>query len=137
MPWTETSPVEQREKFIADLHRGLYSMTDLCERYSISRKTGYKWQDRHAYEGLAGLGDRSHAPHSCPHQMSPEITLLVFWARAEHRYWGPRKLLGWLKPRCPEIDDWPAPSSVGDLLAREGLVTPRRRQAARWPRRRR
>lgn len=128
MSWTETSPVEQREKFIADLQRGLYSMTELCERYGISRKSGYKWRDRHAVEGLDGLRDRSHAPHSCPHQMPPEITLLAFWAREEHPHWGPRKLLGWLKPRCPEIDDWPAPSSVGNLLAREGLVTPRQRR---------
>jgi transposase InsO family protein len=120
--------VEQREQFIADLHRGLYSMTELCERYSISRKTGYKWRDRHALEGLTGLQDRSHAPLSCPHRMAPEIALLVFWARHEHPYWGPRKLLGWLQPRCSEMDDWPAPSSVGNLLAREGLVTSRRRR---------
>ncbi len=35
MPWTETSAVEQRIKFIEDLHRGLYSMNDLCDRYGI------------------------------------------------------------------------------------------------------
>lgn len=42
MPWLETSSVEQREQFIADHRRGLYTMTELCARYSISRKSGYK-----------------------------------------------------------------------------------------------
>ena len=45
--------MEQRERFIADAVRGLYSMTELCERYGISRKTGYKWRARHAQEGLS------------------------------------------------------------------------------------
>lgn len=35
MPWQETSPVDQRERFIDDHWRGLYPMTELCERYSI------------------------------------------------------------------------------------------------------
>ena len=42
MPWTETSLVDQRMPFIADLQRGLHSMTELCELYGVSRKTGYK-----------------------------------------------------------------------------------------------
>ena len=62
MPWLETSPMEQRERFIDDQHRGLYTMTDLCERYAISRKTGYKWLDRFDAAGRPGLKDRSRAP---------------------------------------------------------------------------
>ncbi|SRR5437867_13277963 len=46
MPWLETSPVEQRERFIRDHRLELYSMVELCTRYGISRKTGYKWFDR-------------------------------------------------------------------------------------------
>ena len=46
MPWLETSPVEQRERFIRDHRLELYSMVELCTRYGISRKTGYKWLDR-------------------------------------------------------------------------------------------
>lgn len=32
MPWQETAPVEQRERFIDDYHLGLYTMTELCAR---------------------------------------------------------------------------------------------------------
>jgi transposase-like protein len=43
MPWLEMAPMEQRERFIADRRRALYTMSELCDRYGISRKTGYKW----------------------------------------------------------------------------------------------
>ena len=42
MPWRETVPVEERERFIDDHRIGLYSMTELCARYAISRKTELK-----------------------------------------------------------------------------------------------
>jgi|GEM_PF-6584587 len=41
MPWMETAPVEQRERFVADAQRGHLTRTELCRRYGISRKTGY------------------------------------------------------------------------------------------------
>ena len=59
MPWLETSSMRERQRFIDDLYRGLFSMTELCARYGISRKTGYKWLGRYGEQGRAGLGDRS------------------------------------------------------------------------------
>jgi len=124
--------MEQRARFIADDRHGLYSRAELCARYGISRKTGYKWLARHAAEGLPGLLDRSHAPHSCPHQLDPELAELLCTARRHHPDWGPRKLLDWLIPRHPGIapEAWPAVSTAGDLLARQGLVPKRRRRRA-------
>src|SRR5947208_2435175 len=46
MPWLETAPMEQRERFVRDHRLALYTMADLSARYGISRKTGYKWLDR-------------------------------------------------------------------------------------------
>ncbi len=46
MPWLETAPMDQRDRFITDHQHGLYSMVELCARYGISRKTGYKWLAR-------------------------------------------------------------------------------------------
>lgn len=127
MPWLETSPVDQRERFIDDHWRRLYPMTDLCERYSISRKTGYKWLARFAEEGRRGLQDRSRAPHHCPHRIPREVAQLICAARRAHPSWGPGKLLQWLEPRHPGVP-WPAVSTAGDLLARRGLVKKRRRR---------
>jgi len=41
MPWLETSLMDQRTQFIADYHRGLQSVTELADRFDISRKTAY------------------------------------------------------------------------------------------------
>src|SRR5688572_15225551 len=128
MPWLETAPMDQRERFIADHRRALYTMTEVCERYGISRKTGYKWLERFAEEGRGGLQDRSHAPHHCPHRIGAELSALLCDTRRAHPTWGPIKLLDWLRPRHRKIRDWPAPSTVGDLLAREGMVRKRRRR---------
>ena len=38
--------MEQRERFIHDHRVALYTMVEICARYGISRKTGYKWLDR-------------------------------------------------------------------------------------------
>lgn len=130
MPWMETLPMEQRSRFVADDRLGLYTRAELCARYGISRKTGYKWLDRYDEEGQPGLQDRSHAPHHCPHRIAPEMAELICAARKQHPDWGPGKLLHWLAPRHPEIDPlaWPAVSTAGDLLARKDLVKKRRRR---------
>ena len=33
--------MDQREAFLAEHRRGLYTMHELCDRYAVSRKTGY------------------------------------------------------------------------------------------------
>ena len=127
MPWTETDPMTERHKFILAQEEGLFSMTELCERFGISRKTGYKWLGRYREEGVEGLQDRSRAPKHCPHSTPETVQELVIKAREAHPRWGPRKLLDYLGPRHPEVP-LPAPSTVGDILKREGLIEPRRRQ---------
>jgi transposase InsO family protein len=119
--------MEQRERFIRDDRLALYTMTELCERYGISRKTGYKWLARFDEGGRQALSDRSRAPHQCPHRISDETAHLICAARRQHPTWGPDKLLDWLEPRHPDVD-WPAVSTAGDLLARKGLVKKRRRR---------
>jgi putative transposase len=127
MPWPETVPVEQRARFIDDHRLGLYDMTELCARYAISRKTGYKWLARYDAGGRPALQDRSRAPHSCPHKIAAPVEALLVAARRQHPDWGPEKLLQWLEPRHPGVT-WPAISTAGDLLARHGLVQKRRRR---------
>jgi putative transposase len=69
MPWLETSPMDQRMQFIVDYERGLQSVTELADRFSISRKTAYKWIDRHEADEATGwriaaaARDRARTPH--------------------------------------------------------------------------
>ena len=93
MPWLETAPMEQRERFIRDHQLALYTMTELSARYGISRKTGYKWLDRFDQGGREGLGDRSRAPQRCRHKITDEVATLICEARRRHPSWGPDFLL--------------------------------------------
>ena len=126
MPWLETEPMKERVRFIVELESGLYSMTELCSRYGISRKTGYKWAARYSWEGVEGLRDRSRAPRNCPHRTPEALVEALVTLRRKHPRWGPRKLLAYMKKRQSR-KAWPARSTVGDILRRHGLVVPRRR----------
>jgi transposase InsO family protein len=120
--------MNQRMQFITDHQRGLYHMTELCARNSVSRKTGYKWLARYAAEGARGLIERSHAPHVCPHRIAEALAALLVTTRRSHPNWGPEKLVDYLRPRHRQVRSWPAISTVADLLKRHDLVKPRRRR---------
>ncbi len=69
MPWQELRPMDQRILFIADYLRESYNFSELCRRYGISRKTGYKWVKRYATDALDGLADRERRPRRSPQQV--------------------------------------------------------------------
>lgn len=124
MPWTDTNPMTERAKFVLALHEGVFSMTELCRRFGISRKTGYKWRRRYESGGLSALADRSRAPHHCPHRTPDAVREAVIAARDEKPAWGPRKLRALLHARDPETA-WPARSTIYQILKDAGRVPPR------------
>jgi len=130
MPWSETSPMDQKRLFIKDYMRGQFAMTELCVRYGISRKTGYKWIGRFDESGAAGLVDQSRRPRRSPAATPRELVGPILELRRRHPTWGAKKLLSVLESRHPRVA-WPARSTVCDILKREGLVTHRRRR--RYP----
>jgi transposase InsO family protein len=117
----------ERTRFVLAHDEGLYSMTELCERFSVSRKTGYKWLDRYKEEGLSGLAERSKAPHTLRHALEEPVRELLLQTRRTHPTWGPRKILAYLGRRHPSLA-LPVPSTVGDLFKRTGLVPESRRR---------
>jgi len=129
MPWRNTAPMDQRTQFIADHLRETQTITELCDRYGVSRKTGYKWIDRYLRLGPAGLEERSRRPHRAPNQTADEIVAALLEARHRHPVWGGKKLRALLQRRHPR---WTLPgrSTVCDILSRHGLV-PTRRQRRR------
>lgn len=110
MPWLETDPVNERKRFVLEAQGSLFTHSELCRRYGISRKTGYKWLDRYEREGPDGLTDRSHRPHSCPHATDPVVLEAAFELRRHRPRWGADKIRarlialhpGWLVP-SPQI----------------------------------
>jgi putative transposase len=132
MVWKETCAMDERMKFMAAWLEGGETRAALCHRFGISRKTGYKWAGRYAADPSAGLADRSHAPLTVPHRLSGEAVLAILELRHAYPSWGPLKLRAVLAERMPH-QAWPAASTIGDLLNREGLVKRRRRHRAALP----
>jgi transposase-like protein len=124
MPWKETSTLEQRKEFIARWQRGEDALAELCREYDVSRQTAYKWIHRFEDSGEAGLQERSRAPHQIAWSMPAGISQRIVAVRMEHPRWGPRKILAYLQGKAPKTK-WPAASSMGALLHREGLVVAR------------
>lgn len=125
MPWKEICAMDERVGFIAAHQFGLYSMTELCALFGISRKTGYKWLDRYAAAGPAGLAERSHAPLHPAHVTPTAIAQDIIDFKRAHSSWGPRKLVARLKEKQPHVS-WPSGSTAGEILKRAGLVAPRK-----------
>jgi transposase InsO family protein len=103
-------------------------MTELCERYGVSRPTGYKWVARWMAEGDEGLAERDRAPQTCPQRTARAVEEQVVAARRKYG-WGATKLLQVLRGKVP-AESWPARSTVNAILEREGLLQKRRPRRA-------
>jgi transposase InsO family protein len=119
--------MDSRLCFVAACLIGAEPMSALCLRYGISRKTGYKWLDRYRALGAAGLADHSSARLTHPAGLAPSVKALILALRDQRPSWGPHKLLARLVLDHPGVA-FPAPSTLGDLLAREGRVVARLRR---------
>lgn len=128
MPWRETSPMKERLEFVREYESGLFTMTELAAQYGVSRKTGYKWVERHATGGALGLCDQSRRPHASPQATDPALVEALVAVRRRHPGWGPKKLLAVVRRRDPQAA-WPARSTIAGLLKRRGLSRPPRRRA--------
>ncbi len=91
----------------------------------------YKWLERHEAEGVAGLADRSRTPLHCPKKVSEESTAQIIAARQRWK-WGPRKLRVKLAVAQPKVE-WPAESTIGDVLQRAGLTHTRKKRVRTPP----
>ena len=132
MPWNETTRMNERLRFVRAFCSGAYTTSELCRLAGVSRPTGYLWVERYLEEGEAGLRDRSHAPHECPHRTSQTLREALLELRRRHPSWGPRKLLALARRERPE-ESWPGRSTLAEWLSREGLVK-RGRRDGRLPR---
>ena len=130
MPWRETCAMDERLRFVQDVHRPGWSLSDVCQRYAVSRKTGYKWLARYAAAGPAGLVDGSHRPQTCPHATPAAVVDLIVQLRQRYT-WGARKVRRLLLDRVP-VDQVPTTTTVHRILERYDLVVPRRRSRRRY-----
>src|SRR5713226_2363010 len=132
MPWKASSVMEQKLRFVLEYEKDEHTMSELCQRYDISRETGHVWLRRYRESGVEGLWERSRAPQRHGNQTPEEIEQRVLELRQAHMRWGPRKLKRILERNEPGRV-WPAASTIGGLLQREGLVVARRKRSRTPP----
>lgn len=133
MCWQETDALTERMQLVYLHASGAFTITELCKRFGVARPTAYTWLERYAQQGAAGLVERSRRPHTSPKRTPPDIESSVVRVRQQYPRWGPVTVMSFLRRQQPE-KAWPAASTVGEILKRHGLVSPRRkRRVVRHP----
>src|ERR1044071_5799075 len=56
MPWSTQTPMSQRLEFVVLATGSRLTFSELCRRFGVSRKTGYKWLERYKSGGGVGRG---------------------------------------------------------------------------------
>jgi len=128
--------MDERLRFIHEYRSGVWTMTELCQAFEISRKTGYRLLGAYDRAGVCGLLPRSRRPHTSPTQTAEPVVRALVTYRQRHPSWGPKKLLHYAQRHQPQlcaVDAWPGVSTIARLLAQRGLtgvVSTRKRV---WP----
>jgi transposase InsO family protein len=119
MPWRIHTFMSQRLEFVVLASGSGLALSELCRRFGISRKTGYKWLARYRSGGAEALEDRSRKPHRSPRQVSPAMAEQVIALRQETT-WGARKL----RRRLQDLghQQVPAASTCTAILRRADLL---------------
>src|SRR6478735_10092419 len=89
----ELSVTEQRYQAVLAVTGEGELVKDVAARFGVHRKTVHDWLAKYEAGGLEGLGDRSHRPRSCPHQIDSLVEVAIARMRHAHPRWGPRRLV--------------------------------------------
>lgn len=121
MPWKESTAMSERLEFIQLAAADGTNVRELCRRFTISPKTGYKWIHRHRDHGLEALEDRSRRPQQSPRRTPSGIEDSIIRVRDAHPVWGGRKIHRRL------VDQGhlnvPSPSTITAILHRCGRMS--------------
>lgn len=120
MSWETKTVMEQREEFIREVTEENGTISALCRKYGISRKTGHKWIKR-AAEGLP-LCDQSRRPHQQPSKTADEMEAFIVQTRLSHPAWGGRTIRAALE--ASGVEGLPSSKTCSNILKRNGLIDP-------------
>jgi transposase InsO family protein len=134
MLW-ELSVTEQRYRAVLEVRAGV-PVTEVAERYGVSRQSVHTWLRRYRDEGPSGLADRSHRVRHHPWQVPADVESAICELRRAHPRWGPKRLVFEMGRRGQGVV---TRSTAYRVLVRNGLVEPksrrrRRQDYKRWER---
>jgi putative transposase len=125
MPWKECKTMDEKLKFVARRLNG-ERMSDLCEEFGISRKTGHKIWNRYQDFGIDALKDRTRRPYRYANKIPDTLEKYIVRLKKERPSWGAPKIRELVLRKYPDIKP-PAKSTVHAVLARNGFVKPQKR----------
>lgn len=120
MPWQKVDTMDLKLEFVNLARSRQISFSELCRRYKISRKTGYKWLNRYESKGEAGLEEDSRVPHNQPFRTASSIEKVVVKYSKQYQEWGPRKLARLMKNDGHRAI--PSPSTITQIRRRHGVL---------------
>lgn len=120
MPWEEVTQMSSKLEFVKLALNKDYNFSELCRRFNISRKTGYKLLNRYKEKGVSGLAEQSRRPHSHPELTSEAIEEKIVSLRKRKPSWGCRKIRAYLLNNGEKAI--PAKSTITDVLHRHKLI---------------
>jgi transposase InsO family protein len=128
------SVTEQRYKAVLAVIGDGRTMSEVAVDWGVSRRTMHRWLKRYEGDGLEGLVNRTQRPAHCPHQMPPEVEVMVLEMRRAHAYWGARRIA--IELIRKGVEPAPSESSVYRCLVRAAVIDPmtRRRRRETWKR---
>jgi transposase InsO family protein len=132
MPWRTHTIMSQRLEFVSLASSARLSFKELCRRFGISRKTGYKWKKRFLGGGAQALSDQSRQPHRQPRRCAAEVAAAVIAVREENPTWGGRKLRRRLQDLGEE--QVPSASTCTAILRRANRLRADRPSPGPWQR---
>lgn len=126
MSWENKSIMENRIMFINEYLSGIWTVTDLCDDFGISRPLAYKYIHRFEKEGFKGLENLPSTPHTSPNKTEKKIENCILQFRRKHPRYGAEKILVKLSEDQPDTS-WPAISTVNLILKRNNMIKSRKR----------
>ena len=121
MSWKEVTLMSQRLEFVCLAVKEGANISELCRRFNISRKTGYKFLNRFRDKGIKGLYDQTRKPRKSPNRTTKANEKMILDIRDKYPTWGGRKL----KRRLEDLgfSNLPSPSTITAILQRHQRIS--------------
>ncbi len=120
MSWKEVNEMSLKKEFVSLALADAIPKASLCDRFDISRKTGYKWINRYQQQGEKGLKELSRRPKKLPGETPADVVDEIISVRKKHPCWGGRKIRAVLINK--KLSFVPAASTISTILKRNGYI---------------
>ena len=103
MSWKNMKVMDLKIQLISDWQTKDFNVTELSQKYGISRPIVYKWIRRYEAHGIEGLQNQSRAPLQRPNKTPESIINLILQEKVNNIKRGPKKIYAKLKEKYHNV----------------------------------